>query len=471
MQSLLNISQIANVSEDISKVVALITLVISGIWSLIVVVTSYRKSKIDQNSERLFKLIREFKDEDRIVRLATINCIRNNIQDVYMEMVLITAIEKDDMIKNMLRNMLIENAKTFPGAALDLNHFYVGYYSMILSDSGEEDMEGQDLITNDEMKDVFRNNTVRIDNQISFKYRQYKGSKIKFKDEVESYLLLTSELIAKGLSNKKNYREREIENILIACSNLHSNKWRNYFYINSLFKNNVMRHMRISKTKFINCQFCRDSLYGSTYTKVIFKSGKFMHCVLDDSIYHKVKMLECTLYHCSFNNARFKQLNMTSIILDNIRMFDLQINNSYIQAKSVRNCIMKAGLYENVTVKEGLWKDNEIRTTFKNCIFENLQLFTCKLTKTKFVNCNFTKNIVRGCDLTSCLFENCTFHGEHPLDEKFENVPEKKELTGNESSGNEFSGVEFTEVSFIHCKGMNNIRTNKVHNWDKVVIK
>lgn len=399
-----------------------------SLYSIIKLFYNYR-------STQQIKLVSIFSETDKMKRLSGVQEISKYSRILFKELFFICSMEKDELIKEFVFDILEKQSPHSRKHCIILNNFLLDYcikhnYRII-------DLKGFQI--SNEMLEILINSPT--DRRILLKLYQNKFSGIADRNnEINNHLLLSSQLL--GSAIKKSFHFRLCGN-LIAQSDMYASTWVYVSMQNCVFIDHISSHMFSFSTKYQDCFMKSGNYSNSKFLITAFKNCMIQNCIFNNSYFILSKFQKEENNEISNKSCDCK--NQKKFIIDNSKWKDCKIIHS---------------TYEKIQFQ----KNEMIRTYFFSISFTNVQFFKTnliggfrknnpqKIKWVKFKECIF-KNVIWGGALLkyvqfiNCLFENATFVGTNL---------EKVVFTKCQFEYADFNKIKLnTETKFLNCRFKN----------------
>lgn len=432
--------------EIIFEILKLIVQIAPLVWAIITGFKTFRNYANDKRTEQLSKYIKEFSKQDRMYRLSGMSGLTYYASDMFMELFYICVLEKDALIKEIIKDALMRICPQKKSECLQLHTFFVKY---ILRQNVK--LSKISYLENKKYfyKTLKKGNT---ENRIHMEINRIESStSLDEEVKVDEYLILSSELLA--LSMKKA-KKQDLSGILFLESNLYGCIWNKCYIKNTALIESVGRHAKGYRNHLENVYINDCNFYGSRfiemrcnsiymYNKTHFRDSIMAFCSIKGKKYEDTNQKLKSTGGPANENKKLEQRNYSTVIKSAIfsesTFFKVEIKWYQIEQGYWNGCRLFFCKFKEVDLIANKWNGTNyvncsfthlnfnkdiIKGNFKYCKFQDINWKDSELKETIFVGCKFKNVDFANADLEKVLFDHCTLEG----DINFKNVKNKESI-------------------------------------------
>lgn len=372
------------------------------VWALVSGIHSLKDISLNRRNKQLIEFITLFSDKNEIKRLSGIHGLSSYSKFLFRELFFICSIESDAIIKELIFDELQKQSAHSKKYCIQINDFLVNYFL-------QYDYEGNCLgdIKNDKkIMGVLKDSQTHRRIQLEIN-RRNPSSKFEQDYAIDNHLMLSSKLLA--LAIKKSYFVKLCGN-LVFRSDMYASKWRFASIQNSVFINNVSRHMFLLSTKQHRCCLFDNNYYDSRFLASYFTNCEISNCLFLNSAFVGTVFREGKIQHARFDKSSLKrcQFSQISVIYQSFWNGCTISNGKYEHIQITKNVIKGTNFYAT-DFTDVKFFSTEFVSEFRKCRFKNIKWGGSKLSGVHFINCNFEDVDFVGAKFKNCKFIRCRF--------------------------------------------------------------
>ena len=418
---------LASKKETIEVIVKIITLLVSAlsfIWVLINGLKTLKNVAKDRKNKQITDYVAMFSDSNKIKKISGLSGLSKYIQDSYLWLFYMYSIEENYVVKDMIHDLLIDQAYIVRRQNIKMNSFAVKQILnfQLINKSLDEPLELKETVVNEKIFSLLKESNIEKRMELEISKHTINVIPSEFYN-IDAYLILSSHILVKALPDTFF---KKFHGNYIFKSSLYLFKCRFILFSYCIFIKDIARHMTLYFIKLCNCYLSDVDFYGSRFNRVHFLDSDLKAINFIDSHFRyvvfnntevncKTDLSKTNYFKCNFSQTKIKSTNLNGSKMKSCHFTEVKIEN----------CNMKGiKIFDSVFEDVSFFGDN-IVADINGCKFINTVWYRAKLKSVCFCNCSFENKSFNGANLEKVKFRKCSFHnidfsGSQPILIKFE---------------------------------------------------
>ncbi len=380
-------------------------------WTLASGLNSLRTHLKAKREEQIARCIASLAEENPVRRLSAVNGLTANCRQVFPELLLLCAAEKDPMIKALLADALTENCRANLTTVIAQSAFAARLYAAVPAPKG---------------LDAARLSRIRRfyerDNAVPGTQYLQTGGEGYDEAALREQITLSGHLMSNAFSARKR---RALAGHILLNINGYQSAWRRKSLSCLIFQHNNLRHARISDITFSGYDSEDNNFYDAALDTCAFSDGTEAY-----NIYRKARMKGCAFRDGEFTRCNFSESAQEKGVYERLKMHEVHFRGAKLRLTAMIDVTVKLGDFRGAAVEKGTFLKTSFYQTdmsamrFTRCVLHEARFGGSELSTTTFTGCTFKDVSFAGADLRKCNFEGCkleavTFAGAKNTDKTF----------------------------------------------------